>query len=83
MAKDDKQRLAAIIKKCCPRVDIERSQDFVRDGTLDSFGLVSLIAALEQEYRIQIEGLDVVPENFSNLSAIMGLLSQYGVEVEQ
>ena len=47
---------------------------------LDSFDIVTLVTALDEEYKISIDGTDIVPDNFSTVNAIETLLSKYGVK---
>ena len=68
-----------ILQALRPEFDFTRSDDFLADGMLDSFDVVSLVAALDEAYGISIDGVDVVPENFRNLQAIDSLLRKYRV----
>jgi acyl carrier protein len=62
-----------------PEVDFLGSADFIREGVLDSYDLVTIVSALDGTFNISIEGEDVVPENFCSLKAIGELLSKYGI----
>ena len=61
-----------------PEFDFKNSEDFIKDGLLDSFDIVSLVSMLEETYNIKIDGLDIVPENFSNIKGIAGLVEKSG-----
>ena len=63
-----------------PEADFKASRDFGGDGLLDSFDVVTLVAALDKAYGISIDGADIVPENFTNLEAIVALLRKNGIE---
>lgn len=65
-----------ILKDLRPEFDFEDSENFVEDGYLDSFDIVSIISILEERYSIKVDGLDVVPENFESVEAIMGLINK-------
>jgi acyl carrier protein len=69
-----------ILKEIRPEFDFAASQDFMADGLLDSFDMITLVAALDKNYGISIPGTDIVPENFKNLMAIEALLRQAGVK---
>ena len=71
--------VAEILKEIRPEFDFTASNDFMADGMLDSFDMVTLVAALDKNYGISIQGTDIVPENFKNLETIEGLLRQCGV----
>jgi acyl carrier protein len=69
-----------ILKGIRPEFDFTTSQDFVEDGMLDSFDVVTLVSDLDREFGISIEGVDILPENVANVAAISKLLAKYGVK---
>jgi acyl carrier protein len=71
--------IAEILAEVRPESNFGSSSDFIADGLLDSFDVVTLVAALDKTHGISIGGVDVVPENFMNLNAIKALLAKYGV----
>ncbi len=71
--------LFSILKQVRPEADYAGSQNFIEDGLLDSFDLVTLVSELDKAHGISIEGTDIVPENFQNAAAILELLRKYGV----
>ena len=44
--------------------------NFIEEGMLDSFDIVSLVDSIETEMGVSISGVDVLPENFCNVEAI-------------
>lgn len=62
-----------------PEFDFKTSEDFIADGMLDSFDVVTLISELDARYGISIAGTDIVPENVKNIAAIEALLKKYGI----
>ena len=70
--------LAEILKEIRPEFDFTASNDFMADGMLDSFDMVTLVAALDKNYGISIPGTDILPEHFQNLKTIEALLRQCG-----
>jgi acyl carrier protein len=73
--------LSEILKEIRPEFDFTTSSDFIADGMLDSFDMVTLVSTLDKTYGISIQGTDIVPENFKNLQTISALLRQCGVQV--
>ena len=73
--------LPDILKEIRPEFDFSASSDFIADGMLDSFDMMTLVATLDKTYGISIQGTDIVPENFKNLQTIEALLRQSGAEV--
>lgn len=72
-------KLISILQDIRPESDFSHSTDFLDDGLLDSFDMVTLVSSLDQAYGISIDGLDIVPDNFKNIAAITALLEKYGV----
>lgn len=73
--------LPEILREIRPEFDFTGSSDFIADGMLDSFDMVTLVATLDKTYGISIQGTDIVPENFQNLKTIEALLRQSGAQV--
>jgi acyl carrier protein len=73
--------LPEILKEIRPEFDFGSSNDFIADGMLDSFDMVTLVSTLDKTYGISIRGTDIVPENFKNLKTIEALLRQSGAAV--
>jgi len=65
-----------------PEFDFADSDDFVMDGLLDSFDIISLSSMLEEKYEITIDGLDIIPENFASVEAIAALVQKSGGKAE-
>ena len=53
--------------------------NFIEEGMLDSFDIVTLVDTLDTEYDIVIDGIDIIPENFDSLDSIVRLLQKNGV----
>jgi acyl carrier protein len=68
-----------VLKGIRPEFDFATSEDFIADGMLDSFDVITLISELDTCYGISINGTDILPENVRNLAAITRLLQKYGI----
>jgi acyl carrier protein len=73
--------VAEILKDIRPEFDFCASADFITDGMLDSFDIVTLVSALDKNYAISIPGTDILPENFQNIASIEILLRRCGATV--
>jgi acyl carrier protein len=76
-----KKSVAEILKEIRPEFDFSASSDFITDGMLDSFDIVTLVAALDKNFGISIPGTDILPENFQNTSSIEALLRRCGASL--
>lgn len=68
-----------ILEGIRPEFDFKASTDFMEDGLLDSFDMVTLVADLEAKFDVLIDALDIVPENFISVDAISELVKKSGV----
>ena len=73
-----KEEIIAILNDLRPEFDFSENVNFIEEGMLDSFDIVSLVDELETNFGIKIQGVDVIPENFSTLDHIVTLLKKSG-----
>ena len=59
-----------------PEFDYKNSQNFIEDGLLDSFDIVSLTTMLEEHFGVTIDGMEIVPENYESVKAICALVEK-------
>ena len=59
---------------------ITEDTDFMNDLRADSFELMELVMALEEEYGLKIEDDDL--ENFKTVGDVMEYLREQGIELE-
>ena len=71
-------QIITMLNELRPEFDFNESQDFVMDGLLDSFDIISLVSMLEEKYGVKVDGLDIVPENFASVDAIIALVNKSG-----
>lgn len=75
-------KILTILNEIRPEFDFSNSNDFIADGYLDSFDIVSLVSSLEEDYGILIDALDILPENFCSVEAIAEMVKKNGGKVE-
>ncbi|MEP0133041.1 MAG: acyl carrier protein [Eudoraea sp.] len=74
-----KKKILDFLTEIRPEFDFAASSNFIEEGMLDSFDIVSLVASLDEEFGISIDGTEIIPENFSNVDSIFQLLIKNGV----
>lgn len=57
-------------------VDYENETALVDNRVLDSFDILSIISALNDEFDISIPAKDVIPENFNSAAAMRDLVQR-------
>ncbi len=76
-----KEKIIEILTDLRPEFDFtEEGVNFIEEGMLDSFDMVSLVDELEEQFDIKIDGVDVVAANFSTVANIEALLKKSGAK---
>lgn len=68
------EKLLELLKGVRPDVDFENETALIDDGILDSFDVVSIISALDDEYDVQVRITELDPDNFNSAQAIWDLV---------
>ena len=75
-----KEQIIEILTNLRPEFDFTKDVNFIEEGMLDSFDVVSLVSSLDETFGISINGMDILPDNFSSIENIIALLKKNGVE---
>ena len=71
-----KDKIIAILSELRPEFDFTEEKDFIEEGMLDSFDVVSLVSELEDAFDVLIDGTEILPENFSTVDSIEALVNK-------
>lgn len=74
-----REKIISILSELRPEFVSAEPVNFIEEGMLDSFDIVTLVDTLDTEYDIVIDGIDIIPENFDSLDSIVRLLQKNGV----
>lgn len=78
---DMKEQIIKILTDLRPEFDFtQEGVDFIEEGMLDSFDLITLVTELDKLFGISIDGIDILPENFCSVEAIAALLVKNGAK---
>lgn len=70
------EKLLKILKNIRPDVDFKNEKDLIEDGILDSFDIVAIISAIDDEFEVAIRITELKPENFNSADSIMNLIER-------
>ena len=70
------EKLLEILTSICPGVDFENEAALCDDGLLTSLDIVTIVSELMDEYEIEIDVDDLVPENFNSAESILELVER-------
>lgn len=66
--------LIDLLKDVKEDVDFENCMTLIDDRELDSFDIIQIVAALDDEYDIKIPASDIIPKNFNSAKAIYDMV---------
>lgn len=76
-----KEQIIKILTELRPEFDFtQEGVNFIEEGMLDSFDMVNLVNDLDSTFGISIDGVDILPENFSTVESIEQLLKKNGAK---
>lgn len=75
-----KQKIIKILTELRPEFDFNQNVDLIEEGMLDSFDVVTLVTILDEKFGISIDGVDILPDNFSSVEKIESLLKKNGIK---
>lgn len=70
--------ILGLLSEIRPEADYRTAENYLTEGLMDSFDIVTLVHDLEVAFGVLIDGADIVPEYFTNLEAIRTLLRKNG-----
>ena len=66
-----KEQIIKILTELRPEFDFtQENMNFIEEGMLASFDIVTLVDEIENTMGVAISGMDVLPENFCSIDAI-------------
>lgn len=71
-----RDQLMEILEELRPDLDFEMETALIDDGLLGSFDIVSLVGELNDNFDIEINVDDLLPENFNSADAMLELIEK-------
>lgn len=70
------EQLIEILEGVRPDLDFEIENALVDDGVLDSFDIISIVGEINDTFGVEIDVVDLLPENFNSAEAIYDLIKK-------
>ena len=70
------EELLNLLKEIKENVDFEHCTTLIDDHVLDSFDIIQIITALNDEYDITIPASEIVPANFNSAKALYTMVQR-------
>ena len=72
-----KEQILKMLSEIRPEFDFNTQNDFLEEGMLDSFDIVTIVDYIEENFGVIIPGDEVLPENFNSLAALESIIKKY------
>lgn len=70
-----RNKIIEILTETRPEFDFsQEGVNFIENGYLDSFDVITIIADLEEAFGVKIEGSAIIPENLKDIESIEKLI---------
>lgn len=70
------ETLMNILMEIDESIDWENEKELIDGRLLDSFGVISLISELEEEFDIEIDAAEMIPENLNSADAMWKMIER-------
>ena len=70
------ETLLEILEDINSDIDYKNETAIIDDGLLDSFDIVALVGEMNDAFDINISVVDLIPENFNSLQAMLALVDK-------
>ena len=64
------EKILDILKSLHPEYNYGASMNYLDDGLLDSFDIIALVTELEDNFNIDIDPMEIIPDNFESMDKI-------------
>lgn len=71
-----REKILEILLDIRPDVDFENEKALVDDRILDSFDILAVVSELDEEFGVEINVQDLLPENFNSVEGLVDLVTK-------
>ncbi len=71
-----REQIIEILEKVKPGVDYEKEKKLVDARVLDSLSIIALVSELSFAFDVEIDVMDLVPENLNSVDAMVELVQE-------
>ncbi|MCM1308826.1 MAG: acyl carrier protein [Butyrivibrio sp.] len=68
------EKLISILEEIRPGVDYASCTTLIDDHILDSFGILSLVSEIEDEFGVEVGPAELVAENFNSAQSLWAMI---------
>ena len=68
------EQIYMILEEIRPEFDFRESDNYIEDGYLDSFDIVTLLTDIEDAFGVTLRAEHLIPENFASAESLFALI---------
>ena len=69
-----REKIIAVVEDTNPEVSKYQGNDMMREGVIDSFEVIDIVTALEDEFDMEIDASVVLADKFRNMDSIVEMM---------
>lgn len=70
------ERLIELLQEIKEDIDFENETALIDDELLDSFDILQLISAIDDEFEVAIPAAMIIPDNFNSAEALWNMIQE-------
>ena len=70
------EKLIELLQEIKEDIDYENEAALIDDELLDSFDILQLISAIDDEFEVSIPAAMIIPQNFNNVEALWNMIQE-------
>lgn len=70
------EELINLLKEVKDDVDFTECKTLIDDGVLDSFDIIQIVNAIDEEFDVEIPATEIIPENFNSADAMLKMIER-------
>ena len=70
------ERLLEILEEINPDIDFENCTTLTDDGLLDSFGILEIVAQINDAFDVEVSAPEIIPETFNSAQALWAMIQR-------
>lgn len=70
------EELISLLEDIRDDIDFKECTTLIEDGILDSFDIIQIVNAIDEEFDIEIPATEIIPENFNSAEALLKMITR-------
>lgn len=70
------EELISLLEDIRDDIDFKECTTLIEEGILDSFDIIQIVNAIDEEFDIEIPATEIIPENFNSAEAVLKMITR-------